>query len=261
MGLTRVAGLIVLAAAWPCGVSAQSAVRSATLFADLNTDDGSAIVRVEIDFATFDTADLRIELLGFGNTRTEGFLAGGEDGPLVRFEDRSGRRAWIVVGRDGFEQIGIQRVAETDAVWRFSATYVVHNTGVVTGETVRVHVPVLTVAFPPQSDAGNIFHAEVRVPSYWSVTEAFPTGLRQRTDGVFAVDLTASPSVISLRARTDGAWRPGVPLLLDVLAGAIPLVFVVVGWRHLRAGASAGDPDGVTFGPDSRSPAIPGDRG
>jgi hypothetical protein len=128
---------------------------------------------------------------------------------------------------------------------------VVHNTGVVTGETVRVHVPVLTVAFPPQSDAGNIFHAEVRVPSYWSVTEAFPTGLRQRTDGVFAVDLTASPSVISLRARTDGAWRPGVPLLLDVLAGAI----------HLRAGASAGDPDGVTFGPDSRSPAIPGDRG
>jgi hypothetical protein len=129
MGLTRVAGLFVLAAAWPCGVSAQSAVRSVTLFADLNTDDGSAIVRVEIDFATFDTADLRIELLGFGNTRTEGFLAGGEDGPLVRFEDRSGRREWIVVGRDGFEQIGIQRIAETDTVWRFSATYVAHNTG------------------------------------------------------------------------------------------------------------------------------------
>jgi hypothetical protein len=38
-----------------------------------------------------------------------------------------------------------------------------------------------------------------------------------------------------VRARTDGAWRPGVPLMLDIAAGTILLVFVVAGLRWLRA--------------------------
>jgi hypothetical protein len=212
---------------------AQSAVHAVRLSVDIATDDGSAIVEVEIDLVVDDTAGLRIELLGFGRGTTEGYLAGGSDGPLVRFEERSGSRQWIVVERDAFESHGLVRIAGADPVWRLRATYVVRNTRTTKGESVLVHVPVLTVALPPVRNAGDVFHADLRVPSNWSVSEAFPTGLRD-TGGVYTVDLAVAPSVVSLRARTDGAWRPGVPLLLDIAALTILLAFVLFGMRWLR---------------------------
>jgi hypothetical protein len=234
----------------PCHLDAQSAVRSVALFADMNTDDGSVDVRVEIDFMSDDTAGLRVELLGFANGTADGFRATA-DGPLIRFAERSGSREWVVLESRDFERMGIERI-DRDAspsgprlgpdsartYWRLAASYVVNNARITKGETVRVHIPVLTVALPPLRDVGDVFHAEVLVPSYWSVTDGFPTALRSTADGVYAVDLAVAPSVISVRARTDGAWRPGLPVILDVLAGLILLVFVVIGWRHLRSVAS-----------------------
>lgn len=251
----------------PVTVHAQSALHSVSLFADLATDDGSAEVAVEIDFVLDDTAGVRIELTGFGNGRTDGFFAGGADGPLIRFAERSGSREWVVIGKDDFERIGLERGRISDGVfdpvdasgppapgppatpraWRLRATYVVRNTGITEGETVRVHVPVLTLALPPARDAGAVFHARVRLRSNWSVSEAFPTGMRQQSDGTWAVDLAVAPAVLSFRARTDGAWRPGVPLLLDLLAGAILLAVLVVGGRHLRTSASAAASGDVAF--------------
>jgi hypothetical protein len=217
-------------------LNAQSVVRAVRLSADLTTDDGSAIVRVEVELIPDDTAGLRVELLGFGRGTTDGFLAGGPDGPMVRFEERSGSRQWIVIERAAFESHGLERIAGgAGSLWRLRATYVVRNAQTTKGESVLVHVPVLTVALPPVRDAGDVFHAGIRAPSSWSVAETFPTGLREGDDGEYAVDLAVAPSVVSLRARTDGAWRPGVPLLLDIAAGMILLVFVVAGLRWLRA--------------------------
>ncbi len=132
----------------------------------------------------------------------------------------------------------------------------VHNARITTGEAVRVDIPVLTAALPPVRDAGDIFHADIRMPSIWFVTESFPTGLRPGPDGSYTVDLPVAPSVITIRARTDGAWRPGAPLLLDALAGAILLAFVIVGWRHLRAAAASPDPTA----PAGVAPAAPEPR-
>jgi hypothetical protein len=173
------------------------------------------------------------------------------DGPLIRFAERSGSREWVVLESRDFERMGIERI-DRDAspsgprlgpdsartYWRLAASYVVNNARITRGETVRVHIPVLTVALPPLRDVGDVFHAEVLVPSYWSVTDGFPTALRSTADGMYAVDLAVAPSVISVRARTDGAWRPGLPVILDVLAGFILLAFVVIGWRHLHSVAS-----------------------
>jgi hypothetical protein len=254
----------------PVTIHAQSALHSVSLFADLATDDGSAEVAVEIDFVLDDTADVRIELIGFGNGRTDGFFANGADGPLIRFTDRSGSREWVVIAQDDFERIGLEqgRIADgvfephdasgtpaagppaTPRAWRLRATYVVRNTGIRRGETVRVHVPVLTLALPPARDAGTVFRARVRLRSNWSVSEAFPTGMQQQSDGTWAVDLAAAPAVISFRARTDGAWRPGVPLLLDLLAGAILFAVLVVGGRHVRTSASAAGSRDVAFDTD-----------
>lgn len=231
--------LSLFAFALPAVVQAQS-VRSVDVSADVTSGDGAALVRVIIDFVP-DTSGLRVELLGFDGATADGFRAGGPDGPELRFTERSGSRAWIVIPRDAFASVGLTRGdAMTDA-WRITASYAVRDAVVHDGALVRVRVPVLTVALPPARDAGNVFRVVLRTPPDWSPTESFPTGIVARGTGEYGVELAVPPSVISLRARTDGTWRPGVPLVLDVLAGAILLVFVVVGWRHLRAAASADD--------------------
>jgi len=230
-------GLALALAFQPTRVPAQTGVHSIDFHADLATDDGSAIVEIEIEFVPDDTAGLRIELLGFARGWTDGFRTPGPDGALIRFDGRSGSREWVLIERDEFAGLGIER---TDSIWRLRAGYVIHDAAMTDSERVRVHVPVLTVALPPVTDAGDVFHADVRVPSYWAVTEGFPTGFRPASEDYLAVDLAVAPSVISLRARTDGTWRPGVPLLLDILAGIILAGFLFIGWRHLRESASEG---------------------
>jgi hypothetical protein len=39
--------------------------------------------------------------------------------------------------------------------------------------------------------------------------------------------------MVSARGRTDGTWRLGLPLVIDLLTVVILLAFSFVGWRHL----------------------------
>jgi hypothetical protein len=109
----------------------------------------------------------------------------------------------------------------------------------VEGGSLRVHVPVLTVDRPPGEAGPDVFAAELRVPPEWSITEGFPSGLAAGAEaGVYGVGLPVVPAVVSFRGRSDGAWRPGLSLALEVLAGAVLLGFSLTGWRHLRGAAA-----------------------
>jgi hypothetical protein len=102
----------------------------------------------------------------------------------------------------------------------------------------RARIPVLSVSLPPATDSGDVFWAAVTVPESWTVAEGFPTGFREREPGVFAVALPVVPSVVSLRGRTDGAWRPGVQLIVNLLVAAILVGFGLAGWRRFREGSA-----------------------
>jgi hypothetical protein len=246
--LAVAAAVAAVTALWPVRTHAQSVVRSVEMSADLTAGDGSAAVHVEIVFVPDDTSGVRLELLGFANAMAEEFRSGGADGPVIRFAGRTGSRAWIVIERGALERAGLRPAPLDDTrVWHLIADYVVDNAVVRDASGVRARVPVLTVALPPVRASGDVFRARVVVPPDWIVVESFPTGLRETPDSEYDVRLAVAPSVISLRARSDGAWRPGVPLILDVVAGIILLVFLVFGWRHVRQATSAeGDvPTGI----------------
>lgn len=101
-------------------------------------------------------------------------------------------------------------------------------------ELVHARIPVLTGPPVRAASGGDAFDARLTVPAEWAVTEGFPSRLRRVDDGVWAVSLTVAPSVVGFRASTDGRWRPGFPLLVDLLTLVILAVFLVGGWRHLR---------------------------
>jgi hypothetical protein len=101
-----------------------------------------------------------------------------------------------------------------------------------------VRVPVLSVSLPPAADVGDVFSATVRVPEGWTVSDGFPSGLRGDGLGGYATTLPVVPSMVSVRGRSDGSWRPGVNLIVEILAGACLLGFAYLGWRHLRGGAA-----------------------
>lgn len=240
-GVTRYVIILLLAAVCPRAVSAQPVVRSISMVADLTAGDGTADVQVEMVLVPDGSAGLRLELLGFGDAVVESFRLL-PDGPELHFDASSGSRAWTVIAPADFERSGITRVAvgEGGAAVRVNARYIVRNAVLHEGAAIHARVPVLTPALAPARESGDAFHAVVRLPPDWSLTESFPTRAVRRTDGEYDVTLAVAPAMLGIRARTDGVWRPGVPLVLDILAGVILLIFVAVGWRHLRA--AAGDP-------------------
>lgn len=100
---------------------------------------------------------------------------------------------------------------------------------------IHARIPVLTGPPVRAESGGEAFQARLTVPESWAVSEGFPSGLRAVDDGVWAVSLTVAPSVVGFRASTDGRWRPGLPLLVDVLTVLILASFIGAGWRHLRS--------------------------
>jgi hypothetical protein len=106
------------------------------------------------------------------------------------------------------------------------------------GGAFLVRVPVLSVSLPPAADPDDVFSATVRVPEGWTVSEGFPSGLRGDGPGGYATTLPVVPSMVTVRGRSDGAWRPGVNLIVEILAGASLLGFAFLGWRHLGGGAA-----------------------
>jgi hypothetical protein len=203
-------------------------IRAVRMSVTVSQLDAQVILEVEVEDA-HETRTLPATLLDFADARVVD-LALGSDGVAATLEpDRGVARVGSVIVEPG-------PTPETRLVL---ATYRVHRAVRSRGAWLRAHVPVLSVDRPPTAATPGFFRLELRLPPEWSVTEGFPSGLRATGHaGVYQADLSVVPSVISFRGRLDGAWRPGVPLILDLLAGVILLGFSAVGLRHLRAVAT-----------------------
>jgi hypothetical protein len=223
----------VAAVAWlalPVSAAGQTTVQSALIHADLSPDDGGADVRVEYVLDVQGTPDLRFELLGFGPATTDAF--------------------WLGEARTGTEipldaEVGSMRAAnfrltlyEPSEPYRIVALYRIEDAVQRDGDDLLVRVPVLSLAFPPADGSTDLFRAELTLPAEWHVAEGFPTGLEADGEGSYVVELPVVPSMLGVRGRADGAWRPGLPLLIDCLMGAIMLAFGLVGWRQIGRGTS-----------------------
>lgn len=189
---------------------------------ELGSDGGASVT---IDYELVDVADVReveVALLGFDAAATDEILA---DGRVLELEPASGSRRAATLGLTG---------AAGDGPRSLRLTYRIAEAVVFRDGALRARVPVATVSLPPAADSGDVFHARLTLPRQWSVAEGFPSRLVATEAGVYGTDLRVVPSVVSLRGRTDGAWRPGVKLLIDLLTVAILAGVAVAGWRHMR---------------------------
>lgn len=227
-GLLAAAGLAALLST--AGVAAQETVRSARLLADFTEGGREAEVTVEYVVEGVTGAPLPLELLRFGSARVEALRVEEPAGALTLGDAPRGRR---MVGEVTLDE------APEDGTARLRLRYRLRGLLTDDGGDFRAHVPLLVLARPPGEAMPGLFHAEVRVPARWRLSEAFPTGLEggEAAAGVrgYEVDLQVVPSVVSFRGRADGTWRPGLPLVLDLGAGLLLLAFAVVGARHLRS--------------------------
>ncbi len=224
----------------PLAAQAPTASEWATLAqrveVDMTAADGSAEVRIELEIGPAEAGapvpagePVGFELLGFAGAGVDEVVLDGER-RLVLWPATGSRR--VVMVEPPFEPDG-DTLAMTFA---YRVEDVVE--GATVGPALHARIPVLTGPPARTGSGGEVFAARLAVPEAWAVTEGFPSGLRPAEAGGYAVSLTVAPSVIGFRARTDGAWRPGFPLLVDALTLAILLVFVGLGWRHLRSFAA-----------------------
>lgn len=219
--------LLVAALQGPAG--AQETISSVRLVADLRAASGTGTVQVEYRVAAAEPGStVGATVLDFGSARVSNLHTG--DG------QPSSLTAGAGVSRNARLSVGLP---DAEGVARIVAQYEVIAAVSVESRRLRVHVPVLTVDRPPGEPGPGVFVAELRVPPGWSVAEGFPSGLSATDEpGVYRVGLSVVPSVVSFRGRSDGAWRPGLSRVLEVLAGAVLLGFSLAGWRHLRGAAA-----------------------
>lgn len=214
--------------AWAPPAGAQGTVQQARLQADLTGASGEATVRVEYLLGGVAPGDsVPVFLLDFG--------------PAIPFDLRVGEggESLSLSRLRGAARGGHARVEGTsDGQGRLVVTYRVPLPTDPSGVVVS-HLPVLRADLPFEQARPGLWVAEVRVPPGWKVMEAFPTGLvPSGTAGALAGDLQVVPTVVTLRARPDGAWRPGLLLVLNLLAAGVVVVTCVAGWRQLTAKAA-----------------------
>jgi hypothetical protein len=188
---------------------------------DAGTGEGSAEVHVRMTLApTPSDGSLPLSLLGFGDA----------DVGEVRTED--GRLVVLWPASGGRRAASLEPLpAEGDGTTEVSFRYRVDGAVEMNGGSARVRIPIVTGPAAPEGDG---FSATVRLPEEWRFREGFPTGLRSSGGGVYEVSLPVVPSMLAVRARTDGSWRPGFPLAVDTLTVTLLLAFAGFGWRHLR---------------------------
>ena len=119
-----------------------------------------------------------------------------------------------------------------DGVGVVELSYRVDGAVVDEGGRLRAWIPVLTGP-PAAAGAEGGFTARLRLPEGWMVSEGFPSGLRPDDDGSWSVGLQVAPSMVGFRGRSDGRWRPSLPLMVDLLTVLVLCGFSTVGWRHL----------------------------
>jgi hypothetical protein len=204
-------------------VRAQDQVRSAKLVADFSGQEGTAEVQIEYRLSLEGPGDIMVELLGFADANVSEFRVDGIEQPTTLIQvsgSRVGASVPVTPDASGIEHVLALRYQVNDAVET-------------TEDALRARIPVLSVSLPPVDGSSDVFRAEIRIPDTWAVSEGFPTGLRRSEDGSYTVSLPVVPALVSIRARSDGAWRPGLPLALDLVAVIFLIGFSYRGWRHL----------------------------
>lgn len=203
-------------------------VRSVHMDVDLSSGDGAADVtmRYELDALQGDTLSVRqplhVEMLGFG------------DATVDRFSTPTGGSVelWPTQGAHRAASLPVSRSRVDSEVRVVELSYRVDEAVIEEGGGLRARIPVLTG--PPAAEGTQgAFTARLRLPDGWVVTEGFPSGLRQDDDGAWSVGLQVTPSMVGFRGRSDGRWRPSVPLAVDLLTLLVLLGFSAAGWRHL----------------------------
>lgn len=208
----------------PATGAGQAVVESVRLVADLDVGDAAAAVRVVYELAGLRPEDGSVPVRGllFHGTALERVEA---EGTTVTLDAASPRapvaRITVRPGRDGRATLDLRyRVAGAVAI---------------NGVEARVRIPVLAPGLPPADGTPGFFEGSVRGPAAWRVSEGFPSTVRRgEVPGAWAVDLPVVPAMVSLRARTDGTWRPGLAGLLDAVALAALVAFFVAAGRQMR---------------------------
>ncbi len=205
----------------PAELRAQSAVRSARLATEL-AEDGSARVRIEYELeAEGDVGAVPVVVLVPRGVEPRGVT--GPRGDAV-----------ALVPEGGLRRSASIRPPDADRARTLSFEYRVE--GAISDEAggFVARIPVLTVALPADGESGEVFSGAVSVPEGWAVSEAFPAGLREGAPGVFEATLPVIPSLLTLRGRTDGRWRPGAGLVVELLTALVLTGLGVVTWRRVR---------------------------
>lgn len=198
---------------------------------EMGSGDGSAEVGIRFELSTqVPGAPLPLdhpvtfEMLGFGGSVAEDVRRG--NGEVVVL--------WPTVGS---HRAAVVRLSSADVEGDMATvtfSYRVDDVLEAPGASVHARVPLLTGP-PVRAETGeDAFQARLSVPDEWVVTEGFPSGMRPSGPGGQVVSLAVAPSIVGFRARTDGRWRPGFPLFVDVLTLLILGTFAAFGWRHLR---------------------------
>ncbi|MEQ9569188.1 MAG: hypothetical protein RLN75_03270 [Longimicrobiales bacterium] len=195
-------------------------VLAARMRAAIDPVSGRAEVRIAYTVSGRPSTPIRIEGLDFGPATVRAVRLEGTTGPLALDPESGHLRA---------TELPAAPVGDSVVV-----TYTVEGAVQADGADVRLRLPVVVLDLPPYTADGPVFRAIIDVPDEWAVSGAFPTGLARTPDGAWQVDLAVVPSLVSLRGRTDGAWRPGLPGVLDALALDVLLAFGLAGARHLR---------------------------
>lgn len=221
-GVALATSLLAVAVGSAGAQGAEWSFADARVLIDLRAD-GSADVSMTYTLAaavgTADASDepVPLALLGFQGATSRHVDVEGQAVPIVLWPVSGSRRvAAIRVPDDGVLELN----------------YTVANALEEDGPERSLRVPLLTGPIPAPDAAG--FEIEVRVPDDWRVQDAFPSRLRS-ADGRITGSLPVVPAVVLVRARTDGAWRPGLPDLVDLITLVVLAGFCLVGWRHLRS--------------------------
>lgn len=206
--------------------TAQATVHAATFEADLRGGEARVTVVYELRGVVSGTA-VGVSLLDFGPAAAADVRVGPTGAALALPRTRGAARAGT-----------LEVDAGPDGAARVDLSYVVPLPDGGDGSVVA-HLPVATLDLQPERARPELFHAELVVPEGWRVTEGFPTAMYPAAGvGRLQASLQVVPSVVTVRARTDGRTRPGLLLLLDLVALSGLVAFSAAGWRHLTARAA-----------------------
>ncbi|MDX1492504.1 MAG: hypothetical protein R3253_00415 [Longimicrobiales bacterium] len=201
---------------------------------DMTAGDGSADVFIRYELGSREPEEalpldrpIDLEMLGFARAVADEVTL--DDGEVVVL--------WPTVGSHRAAVVEPPFDADGETL-RITARYTVEDVAERPGVSLHARIPILTGP-PVRAESGEaVFTAVLLVPERWTLTEAFPSGLGRADDGAHLVSLRVAPSIVGFRARTDGSWRPGFPLMVDLLTVLVLVTFAGFGWRHLRSVAA-----------------------